>query len=125
MNRKTENTAPSKITLSTKKIESTEQKGNPLICYLWHNGTDIAHDMHVMNTGAKSHSAKTPEKCLQEAEKAKKKMYLEACLLQRQHVLLFVTSVDGLLCVEAVDTLKRISRRLTKKCQKTYFRTCV
>ena len=44
--------------------EATEQKGDLLISDLWHNGTDSVHDMRVVNSDAKSHSLKTPEKCL-------------------------------------------------------------
>ena len=51
-----------------------EHKGDLLIRYLFQNGTDSVHDMRVMNTDAKSHLANTPEKCLQEAERAKKNM---------------------------------------------------
>ena len=80
--------------------------------------------MRVVNTDTMSHSEKTPEKCLQEAERKKKKMYLEACLQQRQYFSPFVTSVDGLLGVEAADNLKRIPIRLTKKRQQPYSRTC-
>ena len=40
--------------------EATEQKGDPLIRDLWKNGTDSVHDMRVINTDTKSHSAKTP-----------------------------------------------------------------
>ena len=80
--------------------------------------------MRIVNTDAKSHSAKTPEKCLQEADQAKKKMYLEACLQQRRHFSPFVPSADGLLGVEATATLKRISSRLAKKWQQPYSRTC-
>ena len=47
--------------------EATDQKGNLLIRDLCRNGTDSVHDMRVVNTDAKSHSVKTPEKCLQEA----------------------------------------------------------
>ena len=47
-----------------------------LVFYL--NGTDSVHDMRVVNTDAKSQLAKTPENCLQEAEWAKKNIYLEA-----------------------------------------------
>ena len=54
-----------------------------------------------MNTDTKSHLAKTPEKCLQEAERANKNMYLEACLQQRQHLLAFASSGDEVLGVEA------------------------
>ena len=54
--------------------EATEQKGDLLIRDLWQNGTDSVHDMRVVNTDAKSHLAKPPDKCLQEAERAKKRM---------------------------------------------------
>ena len=59
---------------STPPLEATKQKGDLLIHYLWHNGTNSVHNMRVVNTDAKYHSAKTPEKCLQEAEREKKKM---------------------------------------------------
>ena len=62
----------SKTTPSTKKLDSTEQKGNLLIHEFWKNGTYSAHAMHVLNTDANPHSAKKPEKCLHEAERAKK-----------------------------------------------------
>ena len=71
--------------------------------------------MLVVNTYAKYHLAKTPEKCLQNAERAKKKMYLEACLQQRRHFSPFVDSVDGILGVEAGDTMKRLSIRISTK----------
>ena len=80
-----ENLVMSKTTPLTNKIEAMEQKGNLLICDLWENGTDSVNDMLVLNTEAKSHSLKTLEKCLQEADRAKKKIYLEACLQQHQH----------------------------------------
>ena len=86
-------------------IEVMEQNGDLLIHDLWQNGTDSVHDMHVVNTNAKSHTAKTPEKCLHEAERGEKRMYLEACLQQRRHFSPFVASVDGLLGVEAIATL--------------------
>ena len=41
--------------------------------------------MRVVNTDALSYLKKAPEKCLHEAEKGKKRMYLEACLQQRRH----------------------------------------
>ena len=45
--------------------EATEQKGDLLIRDLWNNGTDSVHAMRVVNTDAKTHDMKTPEKCLQ------------------------------------------------------------
>ena len=92
--------------------EATEQKGDLLIRDLWANGTYSVHDMRVVNTDAKSYWEKSPKRCLEEAERGKNKMYLEACLQQRRHFSPFVASVDGLLGVEATATLKRIAIRL-------------
>ena len=55
------------------------------------------------------------EKCLQEADRAKKKMYLEACLQKLRHFSLFFASVDGLLGVEARATLKILTIRFATK----------
>ena len=60
--------------------EVTEQKGILLIHDLCQNGTDIFHDMRVINTDAKSHLANALEKCVQEVEMGKKRMFLAACL---------------------------------------------
>ena len=76
-----------------------------------------------MNTDAKSHSAKTPEKCLQEGDQAKNKMYLEACLQQHQHFFPLVSSINRLLGVEATVTLKSIDSRLATKWRQPYSRT--
>ena len=59
--------------------EATKEKEDLLICDLRQNGTDSVHNMRVVNTDAKSHSMKTPEKCLQDVERGNKSMYLEAC----------------------------------------------
>ena len=118
VNRPKENLARSKATTVqdvTSPLETTEQKGELPIHELWQNRTDSVHDMRVVNIDAKSHSEKTPEKCLQEAEQAKKKMYLETCLQQRQHFYSLVASVNRLLGVEVTATLKRIASRLAKK----------
>ena len=53
----------------------------------------------------------------------KKGMYPEACPQKCRHFSPCVASVDGLLGVEAMSTLKRISSRLAKKWQKPYSRT--
>ena len=100
--------------------EVMEQKGNLMIYDLCQNGTDSVHEMRVVNTVARSHTSKTLEKCLQEAEKGKKRMYLEACLQQRRHFSLFVASVYGLLGVEATATLKRLASCLTTKWKQPY-----
>ena len=51
-------------------------------------------------------------------------MYLEACLRQCQHFPPFVASVDGLLGVEATDTLKKIAIGLDTKWKQPYSKTC-
>ena len=95
--------------------EATEQKGELLIRDLWQNGTNSVHDMRVVNTDIKTHAVKTPEKCLQQVERGKKQMYLEACLQKRRHFSLFVASVDGFIGVEATETLKRLASCLATK----------
>ena len=80
--------------------------------------------MRVVNTDANSYWEKSPERCLEEANKSKKKMYMEACLQQRQHFLPFVASVDGLLGVEATATLKRIASCLASKWKQPYSKMC-
>ena len=68
-----------------------------------------------MNTDAPTHQRKDPEKCLHEAKRGKKKIYLEACLHKGCNFSPFVASVDGLLGVEATATLKRIASCLAPK----------
>ena len=80
--------------------------------------------MHDVNTYAKYHLAKTPEKCLQEAEQAKKKMYLEACIQQSRHFSPFVFSVDRLMDLKSTATLKMIASCLATKWQQPYSQTC-
>ena len=116
--------ARSKAKSTTTQIEATKQKGGLLTRDLWKNCTDSGNDIRVVNTGTKSHLEKTPEKCLQEAEQAKKKMYLEACLQKRRKFYPFVASIGGIFSVEEAATLKRISSRLAKKWRQTYYRTC-
>ena len=116
--------AGSKPYLSTNKSEATEHKCDLLIHDLCHNDTDSAHTINVVNTDAKSYPTKTLYWCLQDAVKAKKKMYLEACLQKSLHFSPFVASVDGLLDVEAEATLKMISIRLATKFQQSYSGMC-
>ena len=104
--------------------EATEQKEDLLLQELWHNGTDSVQEMRVVNTDAKSYWEKSPEKCLEKAEKINKKMYLEACLQQCRNLPPFVASVGGLLGVEATATMKRISSHLASKWRQSYSKTC-
>ena len=76
--------------------------------------------MRVVNTDAKSHMAKAPEKCLHEAGRGKKRVYLEACLQQRRNFSPFVALVDGMMGVEATANLKRLASRLAIKWKQPY-----
>ena len=71
--------------------------------------------MCVVNTNAKYHSAKAPEKCLRDADREKKNMYLEACLQQCKKFSLFIAYIDEILGVEAGSTLKRLDVCLAKQ----------
>ena len=77
-----------------------------------------------MNTDALTHRTKDPVWCLHEVERGKKWIYLEACLQKRRHFSPFVASVDGLLGVEATETLKRSASRLAAKWKQSYSKTC-
>ena len=65
--------------------------------------------MCFVNTDAKYRLEKTPKNCLQEAKRLNKKIYLETCFQQCQKKLPLVASVDGILGVEAADTMKMIA----------------
>ena len=55
--------------------------------------------MCVVNTDAVSYQSIIPEKCLETADREKKKKYLTTALNRRIHFNPFVASVDGLLGV--------------------------
>ena len=119
---------PARTTGTTKRdnappLEAMEYKGDLLIRDLCHNETDSVHDMRIVNTDAKAQSAKPPEKCFQEANGAKKRMYLEAFLQQHRHFSPFMASVDGFQGVEATATLKRVAICLATNWRQPYSRT--
>ena len=124
MKAKTARSKATKVTAATPLKEATEQKGDLIIHDLWQNGTDSVYYTFVLNTDVKSHSAKTPEKCLQEAERANNKIYLDTCLQQRRRFSPFVASFGGLMGVEATTTPRRIASRFATKLRQTYSRTC-
>ena len=98
-------------------------KGYLLIRDLWTQGTDIIHNVCVMNTDAVSNKSKTPEKCLETAEPEKSRKCLNACLNERRHFTSFVALVDVIFGVEAEAMLKRISSLLAQKWKGPYSRT--
>ena len=75
-NEKPDRTKATTLPSNMSPLEATGKKGDLLVRNLWQNGTESVHDMHVMNTDVKSHSAKTQEKFLHEVNKTKKKIYL-------------------------------------------------
>ena len=80
--------------------------------------------MRVVNTNAQLHRMKDPERCLHEAERGKKRIHMEACLQQHRNFSTFVALMDGLLGVEATETMKRLASRLATKWNQYYSKTC-
>ena len=80
--------------------------------------------MQLVNTDDPTHRTKDPARCLHEAERGEKRMCLEPCLQQRRHFSTFVASVDGLLGLEAMATLKRLASRMATKWKQYYSKTC-
>ena len=79
--------------------------------------------MHDVENNTLSYRNKSPEKCIQMAEKENKMKYLESCLQKLCPLYPFVVSTDGLLGVEAEAMLKRTSTHLSTKCMQPYSRT--
>ena len=67
-------TSPSDATTAAPEV--TVQKGDLLIRDLWQQGIDSVHNMRVVITDALSYVCRSPQKCLHESERGKKKMYL-------------------------------------------------
>ena len=76
---------------------------------------DSIHGMRVVNNDAVSYQYKTPENCLETVKQEKKRKYLNNFLNECRHFTPVVASVDGLLGVEAEETLKDISSRIAQK----------
>ena len=62
--------------------------------------------MRVVNTYAVYYQSQNPKKCLETAEREKKKKYLYACLNKHRHFTPIVASMDGIFGVETVATVK-------------------
>ena len=75
-----------------------------------------------MNTDALSYHKKFLDKCPQMAEIDKKRKYLEAFLKQRHNFSSFFVSVDGILVMEAEETLKSTASHLNTNWKQTYSR---
>ena len=71
--------------------------------------------MIVVNTEAISYQSQKPKKCLETAELDNNNKHLHTCLNKCWHFIPFVTSLDGLLGVEAEATLKRLDSLLATK----------
>ena len=86
--------------------------------------TDIIHNMCVVDTDTVYYQSQNPDLCLETAKRDKKKNYLNTCLNKSRHSTPFVISVDGLLGVEAEETLKHIASCLAIKWNDLYSRIC-
>ena len=91
---------------------------------LWVQVAESIHEMCVVNTDATTYQSKSPNMCLETAEKAKKKKYLVNCFKQHRHFNPLVVSLEVIIGVEAEAKLNRIASRLTMKWKEPYSRTC-
>ena len=80
--------------------------------------------MWVVNTYTKDYQLRLTQECLATEEHDKKRKYFDSCLQQFWHFSVFVTSVDGLIGMEAETTLKELARQLATKCKQPYSWTC-
>ena len=80
--------------------------------------------MRIVSTEAVSYQSKTPDKCLEIAEREKKSKYLHTCINERRHFNPFVNSVNRLIRVEAEVMFKRITSRLASKQKELHSRIC-
>ena len=76
--------------METPPPEQGEEKGDLLIQDLCTQGMDSIHDMLFVNSDAVSYQSKTPEKCIDNAKREKKKKYLNTCFNEHQRFTLFV-----------------------------------
>ena len=100
----------------------TDDRGDVLIRGMWVNRQDAIINVRITDTDQPSAKMRDPAKVLQSQEK--KRMFLKACQQQRRAFTPFVTSVDGLLGLEARSVLKRLAQQLAVKWQKQYSRFC-
>ena len=84
----------------------------------------LPFSFHPLPYPPDSYQSKLLDKCLDTAEREKKKKYLHAFLNKRQNFTSFVSSVDGLIGVEAEETFKHLAIRLATKRKEPYSRTC-
>ena len=100
-----------------------EGDGELLIQDLWTHGTEIIHDIRVVNTDAISYQSKTTKKCLETAGCKYKKKYLHACIDKRKQFTPFIAAVDSLLGAKSEAMLKHTVIRLSQNWKHPYLRT--
>ena len=85
---------------------------------------DIIHNMRVVITDDYYYLQRSPDKCLQVAEKEKKNKYTEACVQNFWNFYLFFCSVNGLLGMEYKASMKRIASHLVETLWQPYSWMC-
>ena len=81
-------------------------------------------DIRIVNLDAGSYLPMMPEKALAKAEKEKKDLYLQACLLRRRTFTPMVYSVDGITGAETLAAQKRLATLLSYKLKREYSEMC-
>ena len=81
-------------------------------------------DIRIINLNVGSYLCMTPKKDLANAEKAKKGLYLQACLEHRRSFTPMVYSMDGIPGAEALATYRRLAALLRFNMKQEYFELC-
>ena len=87
----------------------------------WKRGTTAMFDIEIVNLDAGSYLRMTLEKAV---VKAKKELYLQACLERRSTFTPMVYSADGIPGAEALSAQKRLAVLLSYKLKREYSEMC-
>ena len=72
-------------------------------------------DVTVVNTEGKSLAKVTPDKALENAERAKRRHHKDDLFVSRRHFSPFALSTDGLLSPAAVTVVRRIAAKISQR----------
>ena len=81
-------------------------------------------DIRIVNFDVGSYLCMTPEKALSKAEKEKKGLYLQTCLVRRRTFTPMVYSADGMPGAEALAAQKRLAAILSYNLKREYSEMC-
>eukprot|EP00957_Ditylum_brightwellii_P202475 15330321-Ditylum_brightwellii.AAC.1 len=102
----------------------SEARGDVAIHGFWKCGVTAIFDGRISCLDCPTYRGKHPDKVLQDAEKAKKKKYLDACLERRRTFTPMVYSADGMPGDEAEAAEKKMASLLAIAWEREYSEMC-